>query len=111
MTLSGTAVLQGEDTFSTVLHSMNFLLLQVLCGPSADVAKAMLDIHWVYYGLYLVFLLFANLTLMNMLIGILCDVVSNVAMEANEEAFAKEVESQLTRLASMLDEDKDGLIS
>ncbi len=46
-----------------------------------------------------------------MLIGILCNVVSNISSDKLQEEFMKEVECQITRLAGILDSDGDGLIS
>lgn len=109
MTLSGADVVGG--VFDTVPRSMNILLLQVLCGPDVDFIQSLLAVHWLYYVMYLSFLLIATLTLMNMLIGILCDVVSNVADDSKEEILLKEVRSQVNRLANELDEDGDGGIS
>jgi hypothetical protein len=109
MTLSHSEV--GAGSFETVPQAMNTLLLQVLCGPDGDFIKSLLDEAWVYYFVYLTFIFIALQTLMNMLIGILCDVVSSVAADSNDEAFAKEVESQLGRLAIKLDQDGSGTIS
>lgn len=109
MTLSGTEV--GAGIFDDVPQSMNSLLLAVLCGPEAELMYKLLAAGWPYYLAYLTFLLVATLTLMNMLIGILCDVVSNVAEEAKEEMMVKEVKKHVTRLASTLDSDGDGVLS
>merc|ERR1719506_837178 len=48
---------------------------------------------------------------MNMLVGILCDVVSHISADSKEEEFSKEVDKQIHRLANILDTDGDGLIS
>jgi len=106
MMLSGTKFEHG--VFETVPESMNTLLLQVLCGADAQFIKELLDVSIAYYLLYLAFLLVGNLTLMNMLIGILCDVVSNVAADSKEEVLMKEVKKQVARLAATLDMDSDG---
>jgi len=100
----------GLGTFDMVPTSMNTLLMQVLCGPQAELMRALVDHHWAYYSLFLSFLLVAVLTLMNMLIGILCDVMSNVASEANEEMIFKEVKAQIKRLATEMDADGSGTL-
>merc|ERR1712224_647703 len=64
-----------------------------------------------YFCLFLVFVFASNLTLMNMLIGILCDVITCVSSDNNEERFRKEVDSQVERLAAYIDSDKSGTIS
>lgn len=101
----------GAGVFERVPQSMNTLLLQVLCGPDEEFMKALAAAHRVSYVWFLIFILFANLTMMNMLIGILCDVVSNVAREAKEEEFKKEVQYQISRLVKDLDSDASGSIS
>lgn len=109
MTLSGTDGVSG--VFDTVPQSMNFLLLQVLCGPDQAFISSLLAVHWAFYLLYLLFLLLAVLTLMNMLIGILCTVVANAAEMSKETTFLKEVETHTSRLAKALDSDGSGTIS
>jgi uncharacterized membrane protein len=110
-----TMILQGTDfgaaSFSTVPQSMNSLMLQVLCGADADFIKSFLDLNWMYYFIFLCFLCTSNLTLMNMLIGILCDVVTTVSHESKEQTFLVEVENQINKLAKSLDSDKNGGIS
>lgn len=94
-----------------MLQSMNFLMLQVLCGPEASFIQELLAYHWAYYFVYLTFVLVALLTLMNMLIGMLCDVVADAARSSKERSFLKEVKQQTERLARALDFNGDGLIS
>lgn len=101
----------GDGVFDSVLQSMNTLLMQVLCSPEADLMNRLRLNAMVYYWLFLLFVLFSNLTLMNMLIGIMCEVISSVSREAKEEVFNREVEAQLTRLASEIDVDRNGGIS
>jgi hypothetical protein len=109
MCLAGTEM--GNGIFDTVPMSMNSLLLTVLCGAQTHFMQSLLAAGWMYYAIYLAFLLVAVLTLMNMLIGILCDVVSEAAEDSKEELLMKEVKSEVTRLANELDMDGDGGIS
>lgn len=97
--------------FDTVPQSMNYLLQVVLCGPDAALMKTLLDASWTYYVIFISFILVAVLTVMNMLIGILCDVVATVAETEKEESFQKEVERQIHRLAEELDTDGSGTIT
>lgn len=107
--LDGTEV--GEGKFGNVPQAMNFLLLQVLCGFDATVVNDMRSAGLVYYFLFLIFLLLASLTIMNMLIGILCDVVSTVASVEKDEAFVRELDSQVMDLAYKLDKRCNGTIT
>lgn len=110
MSLEGTGVADG--VFETVPKSINYLLIQVLCGPDSATIMSMLELPWgvVYYLMYLSFLVIALLTLMNMLIGIMCDVVADAAGDAKESTFKKEVESQLSRMSAQIDADGSGSI-
>merc|ERR1711971_254424 len=53
----------------------------------------------------------AGFTVMNMLIGILCEAVSAVTEESQNEMFAREVAAQISVLVEQVDEDHDGHIS
>eukprot|EP00931_Biecheleriopsis_adriatica_P040993 TRINITY_DN23483_c0_g1_i1.p1 TRINITY_DN23483_c0_g1~~TRINITY_DN23483_c0_g1_i1.p1 ORF type:complete len:624 (-),score=117.62 TRINITY_DN23483_c0_g1_i1:78-1898(-) len=101
---SGTKL--GEDHFDHVLQACNFMLLQVLCGFDATFVTNLLTEGFVYYILWLSFQLFAALIIMNMLIAILCEVVSGTA-EAEKEILALvEVEEEIRKL----DADQSGSI-
>lgn len=101
---SGEAGAAVAGKFDNVPQSMNFLLLQVISGFNEDVLRALLDEGWPYYVLFLLFYIFASLTIMNMLIGILCDVVATVAESEKEDALVSEMENTITGLAISLDE-------
>merc|ERR1719359_2222348 len=88
MSLAGTEV--GDGVFDDVLMSMNTLMLPVFCGADSRLILQLLDFGWMYYFTFLTFLLVSNLTLLNMLIAILCDVVSTVSRESLDEAFRKQ---------------------
>merc|ERR1711974_407662 len=92
----GTQLLSGtsfeDDVFESVGTSMNFLLVQVLCGFDSDSFAKMMSAGLPYYLLFVLYQIMSSLTLMNMLIGVLCDVVSTVADVEKEESFTREVE-------------------
>merc|ERR1719235_2441519 len=73
--------------------------------------RALLELHWMYYTLYLSFLLIAMLTLLNMLTAMLCDVVAKASNDAREANLLRHMETQLDRLAQTLDSDGDGRLS
>jgi len=101
----------AKSNFQTVPHSMNFLLLQLLCGFENHFMRELLAIGWVYYVMFLLYLFIANMTIMNMLIGILCDVVAGVSEAEKEVSFVKEIEGNLEALAAKIDPDGDGRVS
>lgn len=102
-----TQLLRGSDTgdgkFESVPQAMNFLLLQVLCGFDANLINQLLAASWIAYVLYLVFVVIASMTIMNMLIGILCDVVSTTTKTESDEAFMRDLDSQVRDIARRLD--------
>ncbi|CAE7538440.1 CACNA1H, partial [Symbiodinium necroappetens] len=80
----------GQGWFENVPQAMNFLLLQTLAGADVIVINKLLAAGWTYYLLYLSFVFMGSLTLMNMLIGVLCEVVGVVAQIEEERAFHDE---------------------
>jgi len=102
----------GEEMFGTVPASMFSLLV---CGtlqdgigdPLAELGR----VHFFYGGLYLLFVLLATVTVMNMLIGVLCEVVSNVASVEREALAVNFVRVKLSTVLEAMDEDGSGTIS
>merc|ERR1719446_45608 len=67
-----------------------------------------------YYGMVIVFFLFillASFTILNMLIGVLCEVVSKTAEEESEKAKIAEVEEKIGDVYKEIDKDGSGMIS
>eukprot|EP00747_Dinoflagellata_sp_TGD_P135514 gnl/TRDRNA2_/TRDRNA2_175468_c5_seq1.p1 gnl/TRDRNA2_/TRDRNA2_175468_c5~~gnl/TRDRNA2_/TRDRNA2_175468_c5_seq1.p1 ORF type:complete len:762 (+),score=114.14 gnl/TRDRNA2_/TRDRNA2_175468_c5_seq1:82-2367(+) len=101
-----------EDYFSSVLEAMHSL---VIFGTFLDnLADFILDIQdesaicltvvWIY-------IILASMTIMNMLIGVLCEVISGVAAEENEGAMIEKVQEKFGMLVQKLDENHDGSLS
>jgi len=82
-----TELLANDDIgkFNTVPEAIHFLLIQVVCGFDASFVNQMLAAGWVYYLLWLLYLFLCSLTIMNLLTGVLVDVVSSVATEEKEK--------------------------
>eukprot|EP00927_Polykrikos_kofoidii_P087146 TRINITY_DN9967_c1_g2_i1.p1 TRINITY_DN9967_c1_g2~~TRINITY_DN9967_c1_g2_i1.p1 ORF type:complete len:615 (-),score=165.34 TRINITY_DN9967_c1_g2_i1:39-1883(-) len=108
----------GALFFPTVQESMYFLLLHAtLRGPSGmlstdsklAVVREMGNfwLMWLFFG----FVLLASVLLMNMLIGVLCEVVSAVASTEKEEMLVAYVGVRLTKVMALIDEDGGGTIS
>jgi len=98
----------GQGNFEGVLMGMNFLLLQVLCGFDQSYFAKLLEVSVLYYLLFLLFQLIASMTIMNMLIGVLCDVVSTVANAEKENSSMQEIESHIKSIQNILDVENDG---
>merc|ERR1719277_1565411 len=72
--LSGTEA--GAGCFDNVPTSMNCLLLSGIFSDQADFVQKLLDADIMYYLLIMVYLILGSLVVMNMLIGVICEVVS-----------------------------------
>jgi len=102
----------GDTYFANVSLSMYSLLIHATFLD--DLAGFMNDLRaemWPLLIIALVFIYFAALTVMNMLIGVLCEVVSAVAATEKEEILAFTVKEQLSSIAESLDQNFDGKIS
>jgi hypothetical protein len=101
----------APQRFESVPMSANTLLLQVVCGFDLELVGCLLKTSIVCYFVFLVYFLIASLTLMNMLVGILCDVVANVASDEKEESFVQRVETLVSQLMQDLDTDGSHTLS
>jgi len=102
----------GDVYFANVALSMYSLLIHATFLD--DLAGFMNDLRgemWPLLILAFIFISLAALTVMNMLIGVLCEVVTAVAATENEERVASEVQEKLSGIAQSLDRNFDGKIS
>merc|ERR1719440_2731180 len=89
---------QGEVYFPTVGRAMNSLLLD---GTLPDQAPLVTDVGkegWVYRIVILFYILFTSLTVMNMLVGVLCEVVSVVSSVEKESMLIGYVKGTLMNM-------------
>ncbi|CAJ1408212.1 unnamed protein product [Effrenium voratum] len=110
MTLEGTTV--GSDYFATVPVSMHSLFMHgTFLDAVSDVMTAMLAESWLGFILMYVFIILSAVTIMNMLIGILCEVITAVAdAEKNALQVSWTTEVLQTCLEAGADTDNDGCI-
>jgi len=102
----------GNRHFSTVGGSMYSLLLygtllDDIGVMSRDLGSEAAYLSVIFFG----FVLLAALTVMNMLIGVLCEVVSAVAATEREEMLVGYVNGRLRSVVAILDMDGDNQIS
>jgi len=105
----GTAV--GEKYFSSVGSAMATLLLG---GTLPDMEEIVTEVgaeHFAYSALLLLFILLASLTVMNMLVGVLVEVVCTVSSVEKEQMEAAFLKGNMKELLRGLDEDNDVRIS
>merc|ERR1719375_1037349 len=99
-----------SETFGTLGLCMWTLWVHgALTDGFSEVMQEMLDME-LYHVIVVfnVFLLLTSLTLMNMLIGVLCEVVTAVGIEEKEEAAIALVKSTLLVMLKGIDQDGSG---
>ncbi|CAE7025727.1 Scn11a [Symbiodinium sp. CCMP2456] len=102
----------GEARFPTVPEAMLTLLIHgVFMDDMAELVAEVKGESSVAFGLFIIFVLIASITLMNMLIGVLCEVVSMVGQSEREELLVDLVKRELLDIILAADEDGDGLMS
>lgn len=102
----------GTTYFSSVPHSMYSLLIYLtLLDSLAGFLEDLRENMWPLLCISVVFICLAALTVMNMLIGVLCEVVSSVANTEKENIMALDVAEKLQTVLASIDIDHDNLIS
>lgn len=99
----------AAEHFSTVPHAMSTLFMRAaLLDDVAELTYRIGDSSWLCCFVWMIFLLFCSLTVMNMLIGILCEVISAVAAVEKEELLVTATKQKLDDVLQALEIDKDG---
>jgi hypothetical protein len=101
----------GEVYFSTVLISCSTLLLEGTLPDLADFTYKLADADIGFGFLFLLFVLFATLMLMNMLVGVLVDVVTTVSSVEKEQMEATFLKTHIGKFLEKIDENHDDSIS
>eukprot|EP00929_Paragymnodinium_shiwhaense_P063133 TRINITY_DN31560_c0_g1_i1.p1 TRINITY_DN31560_c0_g1~~TRINITY_DN31560_c0_g1_i1.p1 ORF type:complete len:786 (-),score=165.54 TRINITY_DN31560_c0_g1_i1:209-2566(-) len=102
-----------EDLFASIPGSMYHLLVHGTLLLNADSVANRIRLFGgpAHAALFFFFILLAAVLLMNMLIGVLCEVVSAVAVTEKEEMLVTFVHEKLTAVMALIDEDGGGTIS
>lgn len=102
----------GKLYFSSVGPAMYSLLVYgALLDDVSNFANKLGKESYVIAGIFFLFALLAALTVMNMLIGVLCEVVSAVAATEKEEMLVGYVNGKLRQVVDLMDADGDCQIS
>jgi len=102
----------GHYYFPNIQHSMySLLIFGTFLDNLAEFCDEVGAESYPCLALVFVFILLASCTVLNMLIGVLCEVVSAVADVEKEEMNLRFVTDKLHNLLFNLDEDRDGFIS
>lgn len=117
MVMSDTAMgTELEDRFQSLTWCMWTLLMDGTFMDSTSFVLSTLIRMWkaetiLACLLFMAFILLSAMTVMNMLIGVLCEVVSAVAQDERDEAAIKLVKKTILVELKKFDADGDGLIS
>mmetsp|Transcript_46832 Transcript_46832/g.85780 ORF Transcript_46832/g.85780 Transcript_46832/m.85780 type:complete len:764 (-) Transcript_46832:47-2338(-) len=108
--LDGTRI--GRRSYSSVLHSMGSLWIHgALLDEVNWMTKRLSKESFACTALFTIFVLLAALTVLNLLVGVLCEVVGAVAATEKEEMLCGWVNEKLKSVVSALDTDGDNQIS
>lgn len=102
---------EAKGCFETVPGSMNCLMMLGVFPDQQSRFESLLDGSWVYYMTLLVYVSIAVLTVMNLLIGILCEVVGEVARVEKESMTVGDLKHKLLEVMTMIDSDGNNLVS
>jgi len=99
--------------WSTISESMWTLLLTgvFLDGMEVTVRDLIALDEYVSLGVFILFVNVSTITVMNMLIGVLCEVVTSVANAEKENAARAEVRATILKMLRAIDNDGNGEIS
>lgn len=98
--------------FFSVVESMHTLIIfGTFCDALSDFLYAVKAQSTPCFLLSWVYICLASLTIMNMLIGVLCEVISAVASEEKESMIVDQVNEKFGNIVKELDTDGDGDLS
>lgn len=102
----------GTKYFANVSIAMYNLMIYATFGDNlADFTNDLRSQMWPLLVFCLIYMALSQLTLMNMLVGVLCDVVSSVAVKEREERSQSQMISDMKLIFQTLDTDFDEMVS
>jgi len=101
----------GQDLFATMGDSIMTLFTRGVLGDNLDeTVEAILDQSLVLMWLFFIFLIITFATLLNMLIGVVCEVISDAAAEEEENETVSNLKGTIQEAFFEIDENEDGLV-
>jgi Na+-transporting methylmalonyl-CoA/oxaloacetate decarboxylase gamma subunit len=103
---------EAQDLFATLGCSMMSLFTRGVLGDNlSETVQAILDKSvWLMWAFW-VFFIITFATLLNMLIGVLCEVISSSAEDEAEQESVKSIRDDLETAFDELDEDSNGMVT
>eukprot|EP00929_Paragymnodinium_shiwhaense_P019723 TRINITY_DN13349_c0_g1_i1.p1 TRINITY_DN13349_c0_g1~~TRINITY_DN13349_c0_g1_i1.p1 ORF type:complete len:673 (-),score=133.83 TRINITY_DN13349_c0_g1_i1:210-2228(-) len=101
----------GQDNFRTVPVAMYALLVEAVIPDNGDTLDALNKHEFVYAFLFLIFLFCTSLTVLNMLVGVMCEVMSETAQDRKAAMEVEQMTCKLREILKVIDEDFDERVS
>ncbi|CAK9086509.1 Sodium channel protein type 10 subunit alpha (Peripheral nerve sodium channel 3) (PN3) (Sensory neuron sodium channel) (Sodium channel protein type X subunit alpha) (Voltage-gated sodium channel subunit alpha Nav1.8) [Durusdinium trenchii] len=101
----------GKGKFDDVATATNFLLMQTLCGFNAGFMTTMLNTDVVSFIILLTYQLLGLALWVNMLTGVMVDVVGTTAQLEQEEQSLKTLKRDIADVVNLTDENHDRTVT
>jgi len=88
----------ADEGFGTVPETMHVLLLRFCLNVDADLLDKLLQAGLIYYVIMLSYIVVGTFTVMNMLIGVICEVVSNTASAEREDILVQDLKYKISKM-------------
>eukprot|EP00415_Alexandrium_ostenfeldii_P000340 UN0340 len=101
----------GAEHFGSVPQAIYTLFVESLLPDNIELLGRMGREQWYCALIFSAFLVIVTFLLMNMLLGVLCDVISQVSGDAKSQHVIDSMSSRLEIILRSIDENYDGLVS
>lgn len=102
----------GQDLFATMGDSFMSLFTRGVLGDNLDeTVAAILDQSLILMWLFFLFLIITFATLLNMLIGVVCEVIAEAAAEEEEADTVNNLSATIQEAFEEIDTNEDGLLT
>eukprot|EP00929_Paragymnodinium_shiwhaense_P019724 TRINITY_DN13349_c0_g2_i1.p1 TRINITY_DN13349_c0_g2~~TRINITY_DN13349_c0_g2_i1.p1 ORF type:complete len:654 (-),score=95.48 TRINITY_DN13349_c0_g2_i1:159-2120(-) len=102
---------EGQEQFGTVPMAMVSLFVESVMPDNGDTLRLLADAQFLYGVIFTLFLFLTALTVLNMLVGVMCDVMSATAHDKKEATEIEQMTAKLRLFMERTDENFDGMVS
>mmetsp|Transcript_28057 Transcript_28057/g.77511 ORF Transcript_28057/g.77511 Transcript_28057/m.77511 type:complete len:494 (-) Transcript_28057:622-2103(-) len=100
-----------QDYFGSMPATFLVLMQMLVLDDTFEIVRPVIRERFSYGLLLIFYILLVGFTVMNMLIGVLCEVISSVAQEEQESMVVEKVNDKFSAIVRELDTDNDGTLS
>eukprot|EP00931_Biecheleriopsis_adriatica_P033232 TRINITY_DN19293_c0_g1_i1.p1 TRINITY_DN19293_c0_g1~~TRINITY_DN19293_c0_g1_i1.p1 ORF type:complete len:517 (-),score=88.84 TRINITY_DN19293_c0_g1_i1:82-1632(-) len=101
----------GKGQFETVLMGMHTLLVDGILADQADIINGMLSAGIAYYCAILLYMLIVGITVADMLIGVISEVIEEVAAAEKEVILKDDLIDKVQQIVKSMDSNRDDIVS